>query len=143
MCISGKGKRPGRKAFSARRSRQIESLPPENSSTGLAHWPATSRRMWMASASSQSRWERVCLVSVDMAVFFLAAGRFHGVVAEGTQGGKQAGAQRAEAVLQAAARRTHRGGVGRAGRVQVMRRAHGSALADVQSAFLAFRTFPP
>ncbi len=46
----------GRNAFSARRSSTIESLPPENSRAGLAHWPATSRRMWMASASSQSRW---------------------------------------------------------------------------------------
>ena len=37
MCSSGKGNCAGRKAFSARRSRQIESLPPENSSAGLAH----------------------------------------------------------------------------------------------------------
>ena len=36
MCSSGNGKRPGRNAFSARRSRTTESLPPENSSAGLA-----------------------------------------------------------------------------------------------------------
>jgi len=45
MCISGNGKPPGRNAFSASRSSTAESLPPENSSTGLWHWPATSRRM--------------------------------------------------------------------------------------------------
>ncbi len=40
MCSSGNGKRPGRKAFSASRSSTSESLPPENSSAGLRHWPA-------------------------------------------------------------------------------------------------------
>jgi hypothetical protein len=59
---AGRGSLPGRKAFSARRSMQIESLPPEKRSTGLAHWPATSRMMWMASASSQSRWLRAVAV---------------------------------------------------------------------------------
>src|SRR5471030_1006626 len=56
MCTSGKGNLPGRKAFSARRSKTTESLPPENSSAGLAHSAATSRRMWMASDSRASRW---------------------------------------------------------------------------------------
>jgi len=58
MCISGNGKRPGRKAFSARRSSTTESLPPENSSTGFSLSAATSRMMKMASDSSQSRWLR-------------------------------------------------------------------------------------
>ena len=35
MCSSGNGKRPGRNAFSARRSSTSESLPPEKSSAGL------------------------------------------------------------------------------------------------------------
>jgi hypothetical protein len=56
ICTSGNGKRPGRKAFSARRSMTTESLPPENSSAGLLHSAATSRMMWIASDSSQSRW---------------------------------------------------------------------------------------
>ena len=34
----------------------IESLPPENSSTGFSNSAATSRMMWMASASSDRRW---------------------------------------------------------------------------------------
>ena len=57
-CMSGKGKRPGRNAFSARRSSTIESLPPLNSSTGLASSAATSRMTWIASDSSSSRWVR-------------------------------------------------------------------------------------
>ncbi len=57
-CMSGNGKRPGRNAFSASRSSTIESLPPENSSTGRSSSAATSRMMWIASASSASRWER-------------------------------------------------------------------------------------
>src|SRR5712672_704840 len=58
ICISGNGNFAGRKAFSARRSRTMESLPPEKNSTGFAHSPATSRRMKIASDSSQSRWLR-------------------------------------------------------------------------------------
>src|SRR6266705_1181922 len=57
-CMSGNGNFAGRKAFSARRNSTIESLPPEKNSTGFAHSPATSRRMKMASDSSQSRWLR-------------------------------------------------------------------------------------
>ena len=35
----------------------IESLPPENSSTGFSNSAATSRKMWIDSASSASRCE--------------------------------------------------------------------------------------
>jgi hypothetical protein len=45
----------GRKAFSAKRTNVIESLPPENRSAGRSNWPATSRRMCIASASSSSK----------------------------------------------------------------------------------------
>src|SRR5258706_195242 len=58
ICISGDGNFAGRKTFSARRSSTMESLPPENDSTGFAHSPATSRSMKIASDSSQSRWLR-------------------------------------------------------------------------------------
>ena len=47
---------PGQNAFSARRSMTIESLPPENSSTGRSNSAATSRMMWIDSASSARRW---------------------------------------------------------------------------------------
>ena len=60
---SGNGNRAGRNAFSARRSRTIESLPPENSSTGRSSSAATSRMMWIASASSASRWVRRWVVA--------------------------------------------------------------------------------
>ena len=50
-CMSGNGKRAGRKAFSARRSSTIESLPPLKSRTGRSSSAATSRMTWMASAS--------------------------------------------------------------------------------------------
>ena len=43
--LAEKAFRPGRNAFSARRSSTMESLPPEKNSTGLAASPATSRRM--------------------------------------------------------------------------------------------------
>src|SRR6201987_3682285 len=55
-CITGNGSRPGRNALSARCSITIESLPPENSRTGRSNSAATSRMMWMASASSERRW---------------------------------------------------------------------------------------
>ena len=55
-CISGNGKRPGRNAFSARRSSTIESLPPLNSSTGRSNSAATSRMTWIASDSRTFRW---------------------------------------------------------------------------------------
>ncbi len=54
-CTSGNGNLPGRKAFSAMRSNTTESLPPEKSNAGLLHSAATSRMMWIASDSSQSR----------------------------------------------------------------------------------------
>ena len=55
-CMTGNGKGAGRKAFSARRSSTIESLPPEKSSTGRSRSAATSRMMWIASLSSARRW---------------------------------------------------------------------------------------
>ena len=55
-CMSGKGKRAGRKAFSARRSSTMESLPPLKSRTGRSSSAATSRMTWMASASRICRW---------------------------------------------------------------------------------------
>ncbi len=57
--MTGNGNLPGRNAFSARRSSTIESLPPEKSSTGRSSSAATSRMMWIASASSSSRCESV------------------------------------------------------------------------------------
>ena len=57
MCISGNGILAGQNAFSARRSMTIESLPPENSSTGRSNSAATSRMMWIDSASRAWRWE--------------------------------------------------------------------------------------
>ena len=73
ICSSGNGNRPGRKAFSASRSITMESLPPENSSAGLCHSAATSRRMWIDSDSSQSRWlMRVASIcNTALTLFFL------------------------------------------------------------------------
>ncbi len=51
----GNGKRPGRNAFSARRSSTIESLPPLKSSAGRSNSAATSRMRWIASDSRLSR----------------------------------------------------------------------------------------
>ena len=51
------GRRAGEKAFSARRSITIESLPPENSMQGRSNSAATSRKMWIDSASIWSRSE--------------------------------------------------------------------------------------
>ena len=65
MCTSGKGNFPGRKAFSARRSRTTESLPPLNSRAGFEHSAATSRRMWMASDSRASRWRELTCCSTS------------------------------------------------------------------------------
>ena len=56
-CITGNGIRAGQNAFSASASMTIESLPPENSRTGRSNSAATSRMMWMASASSTSSWD--------------------------------------------------------------------------------------
>ena len=61
MCMTGNGKRAGRKAFSASRSSTMESLPPENSRTGRSNSAATSRMMKTDSASSASRWEKTGL----------------------------------------------------------------------------------
>ena len=46
----------------------MESFPPENSSAGRAHCPATSRMTWIASASSQSRWGRALEDCVGTAI---------------------------------------------------------------------------
>jgi hypothetical protein len=56
MCITGNGSFAGQKAFSARRSMTIESLPPENSSTGRSNSAATSRSTWIDSASWARTW---------------------------------------------------------------------------------------
>ena len=54
-CMTGNGTRAGAKAFTARWSMTIESLPPENSSPGRSNSAATSRMMWIASASRARR----------------------------------------------------------------------------------------
>ena len=65
MCITGNGSRAGQNAFSASRSMTIESLPPENSSTGRSNSAATSRMMWIDSASRARRWESSYGMAVD------------------------------------------------------------------------------
>src|SRR5690348_4229110 len=54
-CMTGNGMRAGANAFSARRSITIESLPPENSSTGRSNSATTSRMMNRLSASRAAR----------------------------------------------------------------------------------------
>ncbi|CAI8871170.1 hypothetical protein EMIT0194MI4_30043 [Pseudomonas sp. IT-194MI4] len=51
-CITGNGSLPGKNALRARCSITAESLPTEYSITGLSNSAATSRMMWMLSASS-------------------------------------------------------------------------------------------
>ena len=93
ICTSGNGNLPGRKAFSARRNKTMESLPPENKRAGLLHSAATSRMIWMASDSSQSRWRLLaasikwCSTTVFMITsrFFVNSGsavsaRLHGLL---------------------------------------------------------------
>ena len=58
-CSSGNGMRAGQNALRARCSITMESLPPENSSTGRSNSAATSRMMWMLSASSAFKWVRL------------------------------------------------------------------------------------
>ena len=60
-CMSGNGNGAGRNAFSASRRSTIESLPPLNSSTGLASSAATSRMTWIASASRTSTCVNSCV----------------------------------------------------------------------------------
>ena len=55
-CITGNGMRAGANALRASSSITIESLPPENSSTGRSSSATTSRMTWMDSASSVSSW---------------------------------------------------------------------------------------
>ena len=52
MCSSGNGSGPGWNAFIASRTITDESLPIEYSITGFSNSAATSRMMWMLSASS-------------------------------------------------------------------------------------------
>jgi hypothetical protein len=54
--MTGNGSLAGANALTARCSMTAESLPPENSRTGRSNSAATSRMMWMASASSACRW---------------------------------------------------------------------------------------
>ena len=49
--------RPGQNAFWASRSMTTESLPPEKSSTGRSNSAATSRMMWIDSASMARRFD--------------------------------------------------------------------------------------
>ena len=55
--MTGNGIRAGQNAFTASDSMTMESLPPENSSTGRSNSAATSRMTWIASASSTSSWD--------------------------------------------------------------------------------------
>ena len=55
-CRTGNGIFAGKNAFSASRIITMESLPPENISTGFSNSAATSRKMWIDSASNSSSW---------------------------------------------------------------------------------------
>ncbi|CAB4695460.1 unannotated protein [freshwater metagenome] len=52
ICRIGNGIFAGKNAFSANRNITIESLPPENINTGFSNSAATSRKIWIDSASS-------------------------------------------------------------------------------------------
>ena len=54
--MTGNGIRLGQNAFWATRSMQIESLPPEKSSTGFSNSATTSRKMKIDSASRVASW---------------------------------------------------------------------------------------
>ena len=54
-CMTGNGSLHGQNALAARCSITTESLPPENSSTGRSNSAATSRMMWIDSASRARR----------------------------------------------------------------------------------------
>src|SRR5690606_18914200 len=109
----------GRKAFSAMRSSTTESLPPENSRAGFVHSAATSRMMWMASDSSQSRWRlwAASRKSLSTAVFMA----FSNV---------------------GDTKMMRRGWYGRSDRGGGLD-AYQLAVNDVQAAFLGFRILPP
>src|SRR5690606_29904804 len=70
-CMTGNGSRPGKNALRARCSITAESLPMEYSITGLSNSAATSRMMWMLSASSSFR----CVSLSTMATHEYADGR--------------------------------------------------------------------
>ena len=55
-CNKGKGILPGAKALRARCNSTEESFPTEYNMTGLSNSAATSRKMWMLSASSCFKW---------------------------------------------------------------------------------------
>src|SRR5579863_6080215 len=65
ICSSGNGIFPGKNAFWASGTMTEESLPIEYSITGRAHSAATSRIIWMLSASSVRKWERVNWLMID------------------------------------------------------------------------------
>ncbi len=54
-CITGNGSLQGQNALRAMWSMTTESLPPENSRTGRSNSAATSRMMWIDSASMVRR----------------------------------------------------------------------------------------
>ena len=56
-CMTGKGSLHGANAFTARCSITTESLPPENSRQGRSNSAATSRMMWIDSASRARRFD--------------------------------------------------------------------------------------
>ena len=57
-CMTGNGSAArAQNAFTARCSITTESLPPEKSSTGRSNSAATSRMMWIDSASRAARWD--------------------------------------------------------------------------------------
>ena len=95
MCSSVNVGRSGKNALSARCSTTAESLPPENSRATLRHSAATSRRMWMASASSASRWLRTAAAGGDSAkdrgAFMRVAWRIEGSCGPAGRRGRRAG----------------------------------------------------
>ncbi|MNO71401.1 hypothetical protein D3C76_623170 [compost metagenome] len=70
-CMTGNGSLPGKNALRARCSITAESLPIEYSITGLSNSAATSRMIWMLSASSCFR----CVSLSTMATHGIAYGR--------------------------------------------------------------------
>ena len=61
-CMTGNGMRAGANALRAMCSMTMESLPPENSRQGFCISAATSRKMWMLSASRLRSWLSTCWV---------------------------------------------------------------------------------
>src|SRR5690606_22546036 len=63
-CSSGTGGGAGWEAFTCRCSSTELALPTEYIITGLRNSAATSRRIWMLSASNRSRWDSISVVGV-------------------------------------------------------------------------------